>query len=235
MGVALRGLAQLVTLTVNKEVTVVGFRIAKWRSSLSQIKVQIKNRGHMEELKTPSKGNKPMTEEEIDQRSLRSTAYHEAGHAVAMLTGVYPEITREISIVPGPNGCGRTAGNYEFSPYLKPDLARLVKIVTVLLAGRTSERCLWGMNGGFDGESRSDLKKAQQWVGSIAPEMKERRALKRWIAAHTKCLVATHWPSIEAVAEALLVEKVLDRDRFMNIVEEFQLLDFLQLIEPIPF
>ena len=163
-------------------------------------------------------------QEEIDQGFLRSAAYHEAGHAVAMLTGVDPRITREITIIPGPNGCGRTEGDYEFSPYLKPDLARLVKNVTVLLAGRTSERCLWGMNGGFDRESLTDLKKAQQWVGSIAPEKKERRALMRWIAAHTKCSVTTHWPCIEAVAEALLVEKVLERDRFMDIVEEVQLL-----------
>lgn len=163
-------------------------------------------------------------QEELDLMILDGTAYHEAGHAVAMLKGRIPTMTKKISIVPSPDFRGYTECDFEFKPDSKPDLATVEYNVTVLLAGLTSERNIWLFTAGLRRGSRTDIEKARQWLVSIAPEKKERQALMRSIAAKTKRLVETHWPSIEAVAEALLVEKVMDGDRFMDIVGEVKLL-----------
>lgn len=53
----------------------------------------------------------------------------------------------------------------------------------------------------------------------MASDPKKKRSVMPSLDTQSKHMVETHWPIIEAVAEALLVEEEMDRDQFMDIVE----------------
>jgi len=129
-------------------------------------------------------------------------------------------LTRGISVVPSGDSAGPTETSFDTdidAAWLPRD--SMEHRVIVLLAGRAAERKLFGVNSGFNCAARGDLKKARTYVSAMASDQKERRSVKRSIAAQSKRMVETHRPIIEAVAEASLVEEEMDRDRFTDIVE----------------
>ena len=165
---------------------------------------------------------------DLEQLSRRGCADHEASHAVVLWKGKYPEFTRGISIVPSGDSAGRTETSFDTeidAAWLPCD--SMERRVIVILAGRAAERKLFGANSGFNSTAVGDLKKARTYVAAMASDQKERRSAMRSLAAQSKRMVETHWPIIEAVAEALLVEEEMDRDRFMSADEalEYGLID----------
>ena len=170
--------------------------------------------------------------ERYDQLLRRASAYHEAGHAVALLKENL-EMTRGISIVPIGASRGRTDTSFDLEgdKFIAKEMlgcrgfdsrSFLGTRVIVLLAGRAAERRLYNCNSGFDSAARGDLKEARAYVDEMASDQKEKRSVMRELAARSRRLVETNWPFIEAVAEALLLEEEMDRYRFMDIVEDME-------------
>ena len=171
-------------------------------------------------------GRAESTTEKLERPFRLSSAYHEAGHAVVLLEGKFPEMTEGISIVPNRNSGGRTSVSFDpgtdLNLFAEAGLSfctdALEHRVICLLAGREAARKLFGAKSGFN--PRGDLKKARTYVAAMASDQQERPSMMRSLQAESKLMVETHWLVIEAVAKALFVEEEMDRERFFDIVYE---------------
>ena len=180
----------------------------------------------MNPRKLEPEGRAESTSEKLERLRL-FCAYHEAGHAVVLLEGKFSELTRGISIVANGNSRGRTCVNIDLETHLSLLAAgwplcteALEAKVICLLAGRGAERKLSGVKSGLNSGARSDLKKAKIYVAAMASDQKESRSMMRSLQVESKLMVETHWPIIKAVAVALFVEKEMDGERLMDVVEE---------------
>lgn len=170
--------------------------------------------------------------EDREWASLWGTAYHEAGHAVALKFGTYPQLASAVGLISTEfttlefrigriyEGYTRTGFDEDASNSSNSDYLEFQAIVH--LAGRAAERKFFGFEFGFDYGAGSDLRKARKIAGKLASDKSERRALMRSFSDNSRDLLETHWTKVEAVAEALTVEKTLDGSRFMEIVEAFE-------------
>ncbi len=90
-----------------------------------------------------------------DEQTVRKTAYHEAGHAVAaMLFGLKPAYTTIVSR-------GDYGGYMQYGEEDKPDLSReeCLSRICVAMAGRAAEVCFYG-DGGVTSGAGGDMRSA---------------------------------------------------------------------------
>lgn len=178
-------------------------------------------------------------------RSLWSTAIHEAGHAAVMCV-LQPARLRLVSIL----GQEASAGNTISSVLHKRDMnaSAVDSELTILMAGRASEELVLGScMGGCGGPPGSDLALASflafaaetsyglGTTGLLWSELPEMDELHERLASHpeaamaararidqayerAKVLVAAWRPAIEAIAEALLDYHVLTFEQLIPIL-----------------
>ena len=174
--------------------------------------------------------------EEIGEYSPKGVAYHEAGHAVTLLKGPTKTVPLAISIVPDDehDSLGRTTHigvRDEMDHYLAflmnsqyPELEsftirELSGGVLVCLSGRAAGLKLSGKKTGLRDGACSDLKTARKYVDGMVSDPKGQVPKMRSLEAQSMELVETNWLLVVAVAENLLIEKEMDGDRFVEIVE----------------
>ncbi len=142
-------------------------------------------------------------------KALQSTAYHEAGHAVAAWHVHVP--TKDLSIIPDDSSLGRhfsgpyfTGVNPEFddSPRCQ---RRLENKALVCLAGPAAQR-RFNPHGYRHYHGKSDYRQAVDLLSYIAPEPEELGAYIGLIKIRARNFVGRPdmWAAIEAVAAALL-------------------------------
>jgi ATP-dependent Zn protease len=142
---------------------------------------------------------------------LASTAYHEAGHAVACL--VYSIAVREVSIVPTAHSAGTVKTERLTEEVLKGgDEVELRNRAITLFAGeKAEERFCAETEQEFNYFcNASDILWLIDILKKFHPENKEERLRVRFELADNACdLVSERWEQIQAVARALLKHKTL--------------------------
>ena len=169
-----------------------------------------------------------------------AAAYHEAGHAVAIVLAFrdapwlphrapsLPVRFVEITDDGGGNCAGMSVYSMQWSPFdvIKPRYRDLMeRQVCIHLSGGISEAILCGVRGGREAlrfaESSMgvDLTKAEEVLRDIF-RLTGYRVGPQHYADRTLAMLEEHWPAIEALAEALiedrriegrLVERIIDR------------------------
>lgn len=152
-------------------------------------------------------------------RLSRTSAYHEAGHAVAALMVGYHVIG--LSAVPDPvagrRGYIEARGNGSADEYMADDLTREVALRAIFYSGagsaaqsRYSHEAL-GLTWLFGGVS-GDLAQSTPWAAIFHPEPAAARSAVFSVWAATASLVTRGgaWRAIVAVAEALFMSGELD-------------------------
>jgi len=118
----------------------------------------------------------------------RSVAYHEAGHAVAALLH---DVLDHVEI--GPFGGGHAACRESPNDWVHAIITLAGPVAEARFSRRQARNILIGQDDG-DG---SDYAQARAVLHGDAIQIGR-------LIGETKLLVAEHWPTIEAVAEALL-------------------------------
>jgi len=181
----------------------------------------------------------------ITDHEKRLVAYHEAGHALCseMLPSV--EKVHRISIIPRGRALGYTLNLPEEDRYLKTQ-AELMDYLVVLLGGRVTEHLIFGQitTGASD-----DLKKVHEISRSMVTDYgmgsqlqsKQLPAEDYSMSDHTRRLVdeeqqfiadqahrraqrmiGEHQPLLEAFAQTLLEDEVLEREDIERLVAEHE-------------
>lgn len=178
-------------------------------------------------MTSPSTRSSPTKRISARQR----TAYHEAGHAV--LSAAINDAPHYVSILEQEGSLGRAA----YWMHGRPEL-----LVQVHLAGYAAEEILTG-------KRTKDTEKRLGWaclsVGRSIPGLAEghegtdehraigellkmgipgeteklRQEIDRFLGIAKESLVSV-WPSVEAVAKALLKHGEIDRDEFLNLIAD---------------
>lgn len=143
---------------------------------------------------------------------LERTAYHEAGHAVMHLEEKLA--FEHVTIVP--NEERRSLGHLiwkvqsDFNPEISSDrktLRLLESMILCSLAGPAAEAIYAGRRNwrGAAGDLEAMVARAIDYTGS--PE--EANAFVNWLWIRANNTMKAQWPTVEAVAEALLAKKTL--------------------------
>jgi ATP-dependent Zn protease len=152
--------------------------------------------------------------------ALEKTAYHEAGHAVLTLAlfGVGQGGVRHATIVPEEkkNTLGHTRHwtirNFRPDRELTPRTCGLVADgVVVLLAGLSAERRVTGRRDYVGAYSHHE--KAADLAMRVCTSVEEVNAYLKWLEIRTDNILMHWWPSVEAVARALLERHTLDGEQ----------------------
>lgn len=156
---------------------------------------------------------------------LETTAFHEAGHALAAVTfGCFN--SSQVTIEPGPYSRGHceidTCGQAALLPAgvfpVEVELRMRAKFALVDLAGpaaqRRRRRTGW-FEAIYDG-GESDLKSALSLIGPLAPS----GAAERIACEISSRFVRLSWPAIERVALELLKSRTLDREQIWDAMGE---------------
>lgn len=167
-------------------------------------------------------------------RRYRSTAFHEAGHAVAGLAyGVRRQLVLA-SIVPdeaeGTRGhvtrrrfSRRAVEEIETGDPMRVRL-RLEPEIVLTYAGVIAERAFTGRRHNWIGAS-FDLASAGDYVFRCVGSDKQASLYSRWLWTVTEELVGLHWGDIEHVADALLERLELDADEIRSVLRAVSLAD----------
>lgn len=166
-------------------------------------------------------------------RSLRRTAYHEAGHAVQawwehMVSDGRIKF-KEATIIPGEDYLGRVLSERYLSG-LHPDIEITARTqwllearIRILIAGDIAERHYdprgYRSHGGsFDRRAAIDLLSylEQDFYGSQECFKLHWRLLQ----AQTRQCIVYRWPLVKAVAKALLRHETLSWNHFVEVVRE---------------
>jgi hypothetical protein len=136
----------------------------------------------------------------------RSTAYHEAGHAVIAFVGESP--VGDISIIRDGPDRGRTELPLpdDFDPAYCDDASRRTVLEPWILAkhaGQAAERKAMGRTHRVRG-ARLDREQAEEAAEWVTFSDQERRAYLRWLGARAVELVEREWDAIEGLASRLL-------------------------------
>jgi ATP-dependent Zn protease len=156
-------------------------------------------------------------------KHLEATAYHEAGHAVATIE--LGRAVRRLTILPDAEQSSRghcqgtTEGEW-FHPAYNSDgrtRARVEQRLMITLAGAIAERHFTGHRNNV-GASADDAK-AVGLARSFCGSTREADAYLGWLAVRTELLIThpLHWPTVKALATALLTEKMLSGKRVREI------------------
>jgi hypothetical protein len=153
----------------------------------------------------------------------RSTAYHEAGHAVAAIAqGV---AVRSITIVPSKQEgyAGRVQHedltrrvnlDTDNSPNIR---SRIERQIVVALAGAAAQR-KYDRRSWRSFHSSGDYETAANLADAISSSTAASEAFLNWLAIATDDLIATRWVEVEKIAKALLEEKTLSGPRVRELI-----------------
>lgn len=158
--------------------------------------------------------------------SLRATAYHEAGHAVAYyclrVQQHYPlPLMRRVTIVPSEDMLGHTAPfptpSYDPDLYSSPSTAlRAHAEIVVCFAGAIAERRHIGRRStGAEIDHRLAIDLAEAVTGSPS----ETEALLKWLRERAANLINSRWRFVEAVAAALLEHRTLTGRQVRDVIQ----------------
>lgn len=162
-----------------------------------------------------------MDKAEVD---LRATAYHEAGHAVAILVNWYglPELAMfSASIVPDGGTLGHIAGTVgvaEWAADDPTDKEMIAYMVVGDLAGYVAERRFAG-TANIE-QSRQDRANASRHIWRIVDTQEQGLAYLREKEAEAEQLISDYWEAVEAVATALLEKKTLVATEVADIIDD---------------
>jgi ATP-dependent Zn protease len=152
---------------------------------------------------------------------LRATAYHEAGHAVvASLLGVK---FNTVSVVADETTLGRLVhGKWPSGFDVATDPVwtvrrRLEPRIQVSLAGVFAERRGTGRRHNWTG-AKGDLYSADTYVAQCNGSARQESLYMAWLTECTKAIIAFRWPSIEKVAEQLLVRQSLTTSAVWTVI-----------------
>lgn len=183
--------------------------------------------------------------DERSQEELRIIARHEAAHAVAAVRMDVASL-RSVSIVAGRTTAGSTRALLHPRGILTREQSEA--IATVALAGRAMDALGGAPNSGAGGSSQSDLARATATVAAMHgcyglgdsltyrggpeevaravngdPAMRQitERELQR-LYARACAFVREHRPTIEAVADRLIADRVLSGEEVTHIIHEYR-------------
>ena len=150
------------------------------------------------------------------QARLRTTAIHEAGHAVACHFSRFARKTKLVTIVPSGDARGHTLMVGRLSE--ATPIARVIDEVTVLLAGAAAERLILGRSShvGASGDYATATDFALKFTGS--PD--QATAFIQWCGVRARDSVALRRKAVEAVADTLLAERTLNRWRLIEVIDQ---------------
>jgi len=159
-------------------------------------------------------------------RAEKSTAYHEAGHAVARYYLFHP--IRKVTICPDKNddsaghceGKGRSyldGIDVEISPRKQ---SRMFDNIKILLAGREAQRRFnkRSKRSVLNCQAHSDWRKAVDLAIRLTTSTRGTELLLEWLRHETESFVQLRWSDIEAVAAELLDRKTLTGEEVREII-----------------
>lgn len=159
-------------------------------------------------------------------KTLRATAIHEAGHAVARI--VLRRKINRVSIIPGDDGSlGHVQGRVlpagiaevlEFGTPTPQEMAAVEDSIVSVLAAPIAERKFtgrWNLVG-----ASGDHEWAVGLVFRLSGSTEEVNASLKELEGRANDLVETYWADIEAVAAALLERKVLSGAAVRRVIRE---------------
>jgi len=145
------------------------------------------------------------------ERRIASTAYHEAGHAVAGVVLGVPIL--EVTIVPsaGAHGSVRMPTRWvaDVHGYRVPSRDLVERYVVKLLSGVTAQRKAYPRSVRFH-HGRSDRESALSVAVLVMPDSEPVvQAFLNYCQARAVQLVEEHWPSVIGVAQELIVKRTV--------------------------
>jgi hypothetical protein len=153
----------------------------------------------------------------------RSTAYHEAGHAVAAIAqGV---AVRSSTIAPDKQEgyAGRVRhGDLTRRVNIEADnspstRSRIERRIVVALAGTAAQR-RYDRRSWRSFHSSSDYEMAANLADAVSSSPAASEAFLKWLAVATDDLIAARWVEVEKIAKALLEEKTLSGARIPALI-----------------
>jgi ATP-dependent Zn protease len=147
-------------------------------------------------------------------KSLQSTAYHEAGHAVAAFHLGFR--LRDCTIKPAGSSLGMTRRmgrlyleGIEYRSMTPTLRDRIEREIIQGLAGPVAQR-RFAPRSCRHYHASEDYKTAVDTIFRISPSGQEVNAYMQWLKIRAENLVALHWHEIKQVADALMVHETLD-------------------------
>lgn len=177
----------------------------------------------------------------------RRIAYHEAGHAVVSLVLRPDVQITEVSLIEQDDSDGHVAYEGSSPYFRRPTSRRdFTMTMSVLLAGRGAEQAKFGHDA-VDAGATSDLESAAKlawqaitewgldqdfgpvhlpalaslhaaktgWIWDLAQQRLQ--AVLKEAAGRTELILTENWPSVEAIAQALLSQGRLSQDEVMKL------------------
>lgn len=156
-------------------------------------------------------------------KALISTAYHEAGHAVA---AYFENIkVKQATIVPDDDFFGMVTHQQiqkhirdalEFGSITPTKRARTESFIIVSLAGSIAEQKHRGRSN-YVG-SAQDRHDAVELVSRLSGSEEEANAYLKWLHVRAANLIKIHWWAVDAVAKALLDSETLTGDELQQVI-----------------
>lgn len=143
-------------------------------------------------------------------------AHHEAGHAVVeVVLGTVPDYVTIVQDGSAGGASGHTGGHkmvHGPSGFDQMTVSYAGYAAHVKFAPHAEERARIG--------AQPDFEKAKQCMSSYRTSPGEPEALMASKRSEAARLVDEHWPAIQRVAQALVVEKTIDSARLQQLIAE---------------
>lgn len=196
----------------------------------------------IEQINTQKYGS-PLNLEDGKQHLLE-TAYHEAAHAVVSKLLLPERRIEQVTVVARADFLGMVS--YDRDQQHDYTKEFLFNLTCVALAGRAAQVKQFG-DKGLDSGASNDLKQAasyawyaiaewgmddelynicipalQQSLGTTPFQQLTEQRIKHWLdraTAHTQAVIDTHWSKIEAVAQQVLQDEIVDATALQTLME----------------
>ena len=156
-------------------------------------------------------------------KSVRTSAIHEAAHAVAAV--LVSQGIKRVTIVPHGNSFGHVIPRkpprklYEAVESGTPTPAQRAMVegyVVYILAGPEAARRYRGRSDHIG--ASDDRKAVDAWMSPLEANDDVRAAWLRYLKLRAKVFVDRHWPEINAVADALIMRWTLSEDDVLEAI-----------------